>query len=343
MFLPAAAQAATKVVYVGTPPKVGKALEKSGGEVYDFFPHGTTVRAGDSVRFVVTGFHTVDIPPKGQGAIPLIIPSGQAVSGYNDAAGKPFWFNGLPSPAFNPALFNFQFGKKLTANGKARIDSGLPVMNNPKPVTVKFAKAGSYKLLCDVHPGMVGTVKVVGAPGKAAAPKADAKALANQISRDTKLVKQLASTKAPANTVIMGPSGLFGTTLYTFAPSTLSVPTGTVVTFRNSAQSSEAHTATFGPGDPEKEPSSYLGKLAASFTSPAPDAAAVYVSEPPNSLGSYTSTLHGNGFWNSGILDSAAATQQVPNTMQVRFDQAGTFTYYCLIHPFMKATVAVTG
>ena len=36
----------------------------------------------------------------------------------------------------------------------------------------------------------------------------------------------------------------------------------------------EVHTATTGPGDPEKEPTSYLGALAASFNGPAFDSAA---------------------------------------------------------------------
>jgi plastocyanin len=50
--------------------------------------------------------------------------------------------------------------------------------------------------------------------------------------------------------------------------------------------------------------------------------------------------LHGNGFWNSGALDRVSATP-LPQASQVTFGAPGTFTYYCLIHPFMKGTVVV--
>jgi hypothetical protein len=48
-----------------------------------------------------------------------------------------------------------------------------------------------------------------------------------------------------------------------------------------SALTFEDHTATFGPGDPEHDPGSYLGTFAASFNSPVFAPQAVYPSEPP--------------------------------------------------------------
>src|SRR5690242_7762073 len=93
---PAAAHAATKTVDMGVPVKQQKAFQSHGTDVNDFFPHGITVHAGDSVRFVPTGFHNVDIPARGKKPQALLV-TGSAVAGSLDAAGAPFWFNGQPS------------------------------------------------------------------------------------------------------------------------------------------------------------------------------------------------------------------------------------------------------
>jgi hypothetical protein len=64
-------------------------------------------------------------------------------------------------------------------------------------------------------------------------------------------------------------------------PATQTVPVGTTLKLSMSALTFEDHTATFGPGDPEHDPGSYLGKLAASFNSSVFAPEAVYPSEPP--------------------------------------------------------------
>ena len=48
-------------------------------------------------------------------------------------------------------------------------------------------------------------------------------------------------------------------------PATQTVPVGTTIKFSMSAKTYEVHTATFGPGNPETEPKSYLGDLASHF------------------------------------------------------------------------------
>ena len=60
--VPATASAATKTVDMGPPTE--KTFQKAFSDVNDFFPHGTTIHVGDSVKFVPTGFHTVDIPER---------------------------------------------------------------------------------------------------------------------------------------------------------------------------------------------------------------------------------------------------------------------------------------
>jgi plastocyanin len=103
----------------------------------------------------------------------------------------------------------------------------------------------------------------------------------------------------------------------------------------------ETHTATFGPGNPESEPSSYLGQIAASFAAPVLDARGVYPSEVPGTVATLSGALHGNGFWNSGALDRVGATPS-PESASVKFGTPGSYTYYCLIHPFMRGTINVT-
>ena len=136
----------------------------------------------------------------------------------------------------------------------------------------------------------------------------------------------------------VGASGWGGVELYAMLPATQTVAVGTTLKLSMSALTFEDHTATFGPGDPEHDPGSYLGKLAASFNSPVFAPEAVYPSEPPGTTGSLSPTLHGNGFWNSGGMDASSATA-LPNSSSVTFTAPGTYTFYCLIHPFMKGTV----
>ena len=156
--LPGAAQAATKSVEMGAPVRFQTTFEERyQSEVNDFFPHGVTIRVGDSVRFVPRGFHTVDIPRRGQRGVPLLSPTGSKVAGLSDAAGSPFWFNGLDELGFTKSLLRSNFGRTVTYDGSARVQSGVPLVRKPRPMTVRFARTGFYKYLCDVHPGMGGS------------------------------------------------------------------------------------------------------------------------------------------------------------------------------------------
>src|SRR5689334_16138646 len=98
--VPAVAAAAQKDVSLGPPSSASKALQKTGSDVNDFFPHRTTIHVGDTVRFVPNGFHTVDLPGRRTRKLPIITPQGQPITGVLDAAGAPFWFNSLPQVGF---------------------------------------------------------------------------------------------------------------------------------------------------------------------------------------------------------------------------------------------------
>lgn len=352
---PAAAGAAvTKTVYAGPPPGVqqiaGKILpnpkafvSKYSPDINAFFNRRTTINVGDSVSFQLRGFHTVDIPAQGGSDLPLILPNGTMVTGANDAAGNPFWFNGkVPNLGLNPALF--ARSKAKVYNGSARVDSGVA---SAKPLKVRFSKAGTYKFFCDVHPGMIGFVVVkpkggeidsddrAESHGGTAIPSAkqDAAAQKAQVTTAVKQAKKLAALKQPTNTVSLGVSAPSGVELFAMFPATLTVSAGTTVTFRMSAKSREAHTATFGSV-------SYLKPLAKSFgPGPGISPIAAYPSDPTQPITESTSS-HGNGFANTGTLDNDPQTPPGPSS-KIDFTTPGTYHFVCLIHPNMQGTIIV--
>ena len=329
--LPSAAAAHTKTVYAGGPVSWSSTLGVAG--VDNFLIHGVTINAGDTVvwsgQSLAFGFHTVDIPAVGGSDLPLILPTGAPVSGADDAAGNPFWFNGQPLLGFNPALFA-PIGTH-TYTGAERVDSGLPI-TAPHDFAVTFTKPGTYRYFCDVHPGMEGTVvvKAKGAPIPSDA--ADARELAAQEHRYAVEAKQLAEIKPPAGTVSVGASGPGGVELFAMFPSTLNVKSGTTVKFTMPTHSREVHTATFGPQD-------YLNALANAFgQNPASAPSALYPSDVPQIT--LSPTTHGNGFANTGAMDQDGTTP-LPPSNTITFSSPGTYHYQCLIHPFMHGTIVV--
>jgi plastocyanin len=168
----------------------------------------------------------------------------------------------------------------------------------------------------------------------------DARTVRRQIARDLTIAKGLPKIPLTAGTVDVGVAGARGVEWFGMHPARVTVPVGTTLRFRKSPGSYEDHTATFGPGLPGAKPQSYVGRLSASFQSPVFDPRAYYPSEPAGSLATLTPALHGNGFWNSGLMDSGPATP-MPDSASVTFGVAGTYSYFCLLHTFMRGTVVV--
>lgn len=340
---PAGASAATWTVTMGALPKDSSFLqEKYSSEANAYFPSTLKVRVGDTVKFASYGFHNADFPKKGGRPTGLLAPAG-TTTGVNDAAGNPFWFNGQPELGFNPALLDAQFGKTVTFSPAKGYNTGLPLGDDLKPAAVKFTKQGSFTYYCAVHFGMKGQIQVKGKNATIPSASGVKQSVAKQVAKAKKDAAAAARTKAPTNTVLMG--AIKGSANYFgFLPGELSIPAGTTVDFKMPAGSMEVHSATFGPGvpaSPDKEPTGYLGEIAKSFESPKFDSRGIYSSEAPGTFASFTTALHGNGFWNSGVLDASSATP-LPRSNKVTFGEAGTFRFLCVIHPFMQGTIKVT-
>lgn len=319
----------------GTPP--GTTLNR-------FFPAALQIHAGDKVTFTSRGFHTASYLGGARPA-PLFIPdpANGAYADINDSAGASFYFNSLPKLIYNGAAFA-PSGLKTIA-GKGVVSSGVIAPGpNGKPVSVTytFPKAGTFKILCLIHPGM-STKVVAKAAGASIATAAavTARATAETAAAWTKATA-LAKTKAPANTVFMGVGGT--TTLLAFLPKQLTVKAGTTVNFVVKAPS-EVHNVAFGP---KKYIEGLMKKVDLLPMGPgSPNQVAPffpYGSEPRGSY-SYDGTNHGNGFLATPLNDDqpGAPPNGLAGASQVRFTKAGTFRYFCLIHgPDMSGSIVVT-
>ena len=328
---PASASAITKTVYAGETPAAGKVISKYGAAVNAFFMSRVTIHRGDSIKFLIHGFHDIDLPGSSGKAQPLILP-GPTISGVNDAAGQPFWFNGkLPSLSLNPAVVIPKLAS--TYDGTTQIVDPAPALAPPKPVTVAFTKTGTYKYFCDIHAGMVGyvVVKATGKPIPSA--KQDRKALKAQEKAVEVTAKRVFKTKVPKNTVDLGQAGPGGVEDFGMFPQRLVVPVGTTVKFSMTQNSREPHTATFGPAK-------YIEAISQSIASPAADQRAWYPTDNPGPP-VVSPTIHGNGFASTGVLDAKASTKTIPSSGKLKFTTPGVYHYICLIHDFMKGTIVV--
>jgi plastocyanin len=340
--LGASAQAATRTIFAGP---AGKAHGTFGGEsaadLDTFSVPKTTIHVGDRIRFILNGVHSVTFNKKGAGRFPFVINGSSTVQGINDAAGSPFWFNGLPQLVADPRGALPQGGK--TYNGSALTGSGVATPGGPapKPYVLKFTKAGTFKYFCVVHPGMNGTVRVV--PKRKRIPSATAFARATQrnLAKWAKAARKLAKYTPPANT-IAGGHDKGGVVQLRFFPSSIHVPVGGTVNFAVTSKY-EIHTASFGdPAYLNQASDGIITPVAAGAGPPTLNFSALvaYPSDPPPALPPYTGTQHGNGFLSTGILDNDRATPS-PTTSRITFNKAGTYQFVCLVHPFMKASVVV--
>lgn len=303
------------------------------------FPAQLVVHVGDKVTFRSRGFHTVSFLA-GQAPPGLFVPDGTTYTGIVDAAGAPFFFNSLPKLSYNvPAFLPFG-GNRI--DGSQPVSSGVIVPGEDgKAVsaTFTFPKAGTYRLVCLIHPGMAQTVVVKPKAAKIASPKAVAEQIRTQTAAAWKQAKTLAATKPPADTMYAGIGGK--TTLLAFLPARLTVKAGTTVHLV-SRTPSEPHNIVFGPMD-------YIdGFMKQTDAFPTGPGATNQVT-PPFAYGTeangryvYDGANHGNGFMATPLIDALPASP-LPDRVDVTFTKPGSFHFFCLLHgPDMAGDVVVT-
>ena len=334
-----AGAAASFKVFLGeqTRPPAGT---PKGATLNAFLPSALTINAGDSVTFSSGGFHTVTYAPK---PAPLFVPD-PAKGTYTDildAAGSPFYFDGLPKLIYNPVAFG-PSGPK-TISGKTPVSSGVLVPPGKKPVTATytFPTPGVFHLFCAVHPGMKQTVVVKPAGG--AVPKTPAQVQAQALSDVgagwAKTKAEAEAAKPAANTVYMG----LGKTsaLLEYFPKVLTVKAGTTVNFVNRSPS-EVHNVVFGGKKYYQALSKKTDLLPLGPNSPNQVAPFLPFGSEPKGQYTYDGANHGNGFLSTPLATGTPGVP-LPHASKVTFTKPGRYSYLCWIHgPDMSGTIVVT-
>jgi plastocyanin len=342
LMVPASAMARTFDAWAGSPGKAPSGTPKS-TELNLFFPATLRIHAGDSVRFRNNEFHTATFLGRKLKAPPLfsIDPSGASYAGINDAAGNPFFFNGKPKFIYNLAAFG-PIGSTTVGDGKTHSTGAFGKALGRASVTFKFPKAGSYTVVCLIHPGMRGSV-IVSSKRKKVPNAADVKAaVAREGLRAYASAKAASQKKPPANTVYAGIGDK--ATLLAFLPAKLTVKAGQSVDFIERS-SSEVHNMVFGPKD-------YVEKFGkdTDFLPQGPGKPnqvtpiEIYGTDPPGAGGAWTydGATHGNGFFVTPVIDKQPGGP-LANSSRITFTKAGTYHYFCAIHgPEMAGDVVVT-
>lgn len=322
----------------GEPPRSAP----DGAELDAFFPGTIRIRAGDSIRWRVSGFHTITVLGRGDRiGLPVIPdPSGARYEGIADAAGNPFHFNGRTKWIWNPRVFA---PEGSTTIRDRRTHSSGPLAGRNASATFRFTRPGTYRVLCLIHPGMEQRVVVLPRRSRRRA-DTDAgvrsRALRESASAWDEARRVARAQPRDGETVLAG-AGRRGT-LLRFLPGRLSVRAGTVVTFENRAPA-ELHNLVFGPqeyvdrffGEHESFP---MGPGTPNQVSPA----TAYGSDPAvGGVLEHDGQNHGNGFLVTPVTLGARGAG-VPTSSRIRFTRAGTYRYFCAIHgPEMSGEIEV--
>jgi plastocyanin len=336
------AQAASWQVAAGEQARPPAGTPK-GATLNAFFPSKLFINAGDSVTFASASFHTVTyVGGKPPAALFAPDPTKGTYTGINDAAGSPFYFDGMPKLIYNPVAFGPVGPKTITAGVPASSGALSPAGPKAPPAkaTYTFPKAGAFQLVCNVHPGMKVNI-VVRNPG-VGLPKTPSQVTSQsltEISAGWAKAKALASAPIPANTVYVGQGA--STTLLTMLPQVLTVKAGTTVRFLNHSPS-EPHNVAFGSKAYLTAFSKKTDFLPSGPNSKNQVTPVFPYGTDPKGAWTYDGKNHGNGFFQTPLTTGAAGVP-LPHSFSVTFSTPGTYKYICFLHgPDMSGTIKVT-
>lgn len=286
---------------------VGVGSGTTAGNVYA--PGDVTILVGDSVKFTIESDE------------PHSVTFGNGPAGVPPPEWPAAGFTGSnPPPPGLAALTG-------TYNGTGFLNTAL-MFGKGSSATVTFTAAGAFPFICQIHPGMAGTVNVVASGTTTTQAEADAKAtltenaiLGAEAALEAAQTAQVTQTERSDGTSLWniytnsgqapGPQPGGGTgflELLRFVPPSLDIQEGDTVKWTALA----THSVTFPAA--AQDPSTIDP-----FTT------------PPTT----NDTYDGSSFYHSGLL---AAGPGAPTTYELTFPDAGTFNYICALHVFLGQT-----
>jgi plastocyanin len=304
------AAAATYNVIVGTDTSYGL-------ESLAFFPQTLKVHKGDTVTWQFRGFHNARFDQK---PLDLVV--------VNDIDGKQL-------PEFNPAIL-FPNAKSGDAY-KPGANSGVQALVNPTgpafSVVMDIAP-GTYTYVCDIHPGMVGTIVVVDAktdiPSPADVDKEGEDGVKTAIEDGDKAIMSALKTFLPEvkGDTLKVSAGLQqgNTAVMRFYPEDATIQVGQSVTW-TVPQGMDLHTVNF--------PLAKEGRI--DVFAPAMDSKKQLhglITDAANANVKSGAELPADGVAKSGIV---GPTQ----SFTLKFTKPGVYAYYCAIHPNQFGTIEV--
>lgn len=339
---PTAAHAERYVVWAGA-SGIAPAGTPAGATLDQFFPAKLVVHEGDTVTFRAKGRATATFLGTDKLSKYALLRVGVPTTRYTgikDFAGEDFHFADSLVMQYNPVLVR-KSGTSIMTSPLLPHSTGLL---SAKGVTYTFKKAGTFAYVNAFAPSMKGSIVV--APDTtdvATRAEIDAAALKSQKAAFA-LTKGLTKIKAPANTVFVG-VGKTGMSLMAFQPSKLTVKAGASVRFL-AYDPYAFHSVVFGDRAWAEDFFNDTDQFPNASGSPNQVSPAFISGSDPNPpTGTpflYSDTLHGNGFWASKGLDMSTSTGTFPQSADISFPEAGTYTYFCGVHgEMMSGTIKV--
>lgn len=291
-----------------------------------FRPKDIFIHAGDSIEWVnpYEEIHTVTFLGDEEEVPALIVPLGTP-----PAAGP-------PKLMFNPkAAFPTQ-GVSYTGE---YANSGI--IGKGQTWTQSFNDVGKYEFLCILHPGMVGSVSVLG-PGTTVPTQAaydyDAKVqldnavAAGEASANSTRTTNTSRPDGTTNYGVAVPASVGLSDVMRFVPLTLNIGVGDTVTWSNNTF--VPHTVTYAAGGAVPE-----------LILPEPTAGG-----PPNLVlnprvlfptGAPAASFSGDSYTNSGFFGVGPESTAPPN-FALTFTKPGNYLFLCVLHADQGMTSLVT-
>lgn len=307
-------------VVQGGVPGIGNA------EALIFAPQTLNVHRGDTVTWMVNGFHNIRFPDE-NGLAPLALIPG---------------IDTVDIPQINPVVAFPTLDNGATYLG-GPANSGLPAGAPGGPTDaggvfslVMDVEPGTYSYLCDVHPGMAGTINVVDNSTPVASPvevmleaktQADATLALGSEAVQAQIEAAMGINRAGDDGIAhvqTGSGGTGRTTVNRYFGFTTVIEAGQTVSWDVPGNSVDPHTVTWSP-------------LRGQDVAPIPqDSAPPILAFGPG----FTPNLPENGEvmpgadFNSGLIFPG-------QSISLTFPEPGVYPFVCNIHPGMDGVVVV--